>query len=53
MRKERVKVRLGAEVQDLSKVSLVDVCKDAEELAVDVLYGGRKGRTECLVCGIR
>ena len=50
VRKERVEVRLGAEVQDLSKVSMVDVCKDTEELAINVLYGGRKRRIEYLVC---
>jgi hypothetical protein len=50
VRKERVKVRLRAEMQDLSEMSMINVCKDAEELAIDVFDGGRKRCVECLIC---
>ena len=37
MREEGVEVPLGAEVEDLGVVRVVEVREDAEELAVDVL----------------
>jgi len=50
MRKEGVKVRLGAKVEDLWIVRMVDVCEYAKELAVDRPDGRREGRVEGLVC---
>lgn len=37
---------LGAEVEDLCIVRMIDVCEDAEELAVDMLDYGREVRGE-------
>jgi hypothetical protein len=50
VRKEGVEVWFGAEVQDLRIVRVVDVCEDAQELAVNVLdYGGECWR-EIVAC---
>lgn len=51
MRKERVEVGLGAEVEDVLVVRVVYVCEDAKELAVDVFDCGREGGVEVLPCG--
>jgi len=40
--KEGIKVRLRAEVQNLGIMRVVDVCKYAQELAVNVLHGRRE-----------
>ena len=36
VREERVEVRFGAEVEDLGVVRVVDMCKDAQELTIDM-----------------
>jgi hypothetical protein len=50
MRKEGVKVRLRAQVEDLWIVCVVDVREYAKELAVDRPDGRREGWMEGLVC---
>jgi len=42
-------VRLRAKMQDLSEMSMINVCKDAEELAIDVFDGGWKRCVERLI----
>lgn len=50
MCKEGVKVRLGAKVEDLWIVRVVDVREYTKELAVDRPDGRGEGRVEGLVC---
>jgi hypothetical protein len=39
VREERVEVRLGAQVENLSKMCVIEMREDAEQLSVDVLDG--------------
>jgi len=39
MRKERVEVGFGSQMQYLRVMGMIDVCKDAQELPVDMLHG--------------
>lgn len=48
MCEERVEVRLRAQVEDLRVVSVVDVCKNAKQLAIDVLDRCWEGRWEVM-----
>lgn len=45
-------MRLGAKVEDLGIVCVVDVSEDAEELTVDRANGCWEGRVEGLICNI-
>ena len=44
---------LRPQMQDLMKMSMVDVRKNAEELAIYVLYSGRERRWEFMSCFCR
>lgn len=53
MGEEGVEVRLGAKVEDLRVMRVVDVGEHAEKLAVDVLHGRGEGVVKFLICGYR
>ena len=50
MGKERVKVALAAEMEQVGELGVVDVRKDAQELLVDVLACGEERRWELSRC---
>lgn len=50
MRKERVEMRFRSQMQDLMKVGMVYVRKNAQQLPIHVLYGRGKARGEFVAC---